>query len=497
MAEGKTYRIALQTTAIFGGVQVFQILLSILRGKLVAVLLGSAGVGISTQYISSLVIISAIATLGLNLSGIRNIAQACEENDREKLSRTYTIFVYSSYATAALGVILTVICAPLLSISAFQTPDYTLSFIALSVHVAFTILWGNQNTILQGTKSYKELAISNLLGTLLSLLLIIPLYYFWGQEGIVPGLVGSSFVNFAVAHYCVRRLNIPIVQTSVREIIESGMEMAKLGIAMMLTSLIGNLVIFLINTYITINGSLSELGLYQSGSNITTQYVGLIFSAMVVGYFPQLSAASKDNLNIRKIANEQSEITLLLISPILNFLILLAPVVIQILLSPEFLPVVTFIRIMCLGTILKAASYPIGYISFAKGDKKTFFLLEGIGGNLQNLIASIIGYSLGGLNGIAIAYFCNYFVYFIILSIVTYKLYGYSTNKAIIKFIMIAMTSAIILIFSLIFFVHPVTYLLMFLVCAGSCIYSYIELQQRVHISPQKIIKRAVKIFRP
>lgn len=490
MTEEKTYKSALKTTAIFGGVQVFQILLSIVRGKLVAVLLGSSGIGISTQYISSLVIISAIATLGLNLSGVRNIAQAYEEHDPERISKTYTVFLSWSYFTGGLGLILTIVFSPLLSIFAFQTYDQIFSFILLSLYVACTILWGNQNAILQGTKSYKELAASNLFSALISLVIIIPLYYILGQEGIVPGLILGSLISFGVAFFSVRQLKIPFAKIPVYEVFQSGLEMAKLGIAMMVTSLLGSLIIFIINTYITIHGSLSELGLYQSGSNITMQYVGLIFSAMAVGYFPQLAAVSADNEKIRKIANEQSEITILLISPIINILILLAPLVIQILLSPEFLPLENFIRIMCLGTIMKAASYPIGYISFAKGDKRTFFLLEGIWAGGQNLVTSILGYAWGGLTGMAIAYVVNYIIYFFIVSGVTYKLFNYFTNLEIIKFLMISLISAAALVLSFTLSSHPITYAFMALICVLSCAYSFNEIRRRVPLDPRLLISK-------
>ena len=48
-------------------------------------------------------------------------------------------------------------------------------------------------------------------------------------------------------------------------------------------------------------------------------------------------------------------------------------------------------------------SYPIGHISFAKGDKKFFFFYEGILSSFLRLILYSIGYIYGGLIGLALS----------------------------------------------------------------------------------------------
>jgi hypothetical protein len=59
---------------------------------------------------------------------------------------------------------------------------------------------------------------------------------------------------------------------------------------------------------------------------------------------------------------------------------------IRVLLSEEFLHISGLIRVLAFGMIFKAASYSIGAISYAKGDKKVFFLMEGGYTNLSFLI---------------------------------------------------------------------------------------------------------------
>ena len=71
--------------------------------------------------------------------------------------------------------------------------------------------------------------------------------------------------------------------------------------------------------------------------------------------------------------NQQSEIVMLIVTPLAILMIMTAPLMIRLLLSEEFTPLISVIRFMGVGLFFKAMAYPMGYISFAKGDKKFFF----------------------------------------------------------------------------------------------------------------------------
>lgn len=114
--------------------------------------------------------------------------------------------------------------------------------------------------------------------------------------------------------------------------------------------------------------------LYQAGLSITNQYYGVVFTAMAVDYFPRLFAVNTNTIQLNRIVNQQAEIvTTIIITPIL---MLAAPIIIHLLLSVEFIVLKHFIFIMAFSLIFEAASFNIGYISFAKGDKFLFFCLR-------------------------------------------------------------------------------------------------------------------------
>ena len=77
LTEGpNSYRHILKATTLFGGVQVFQVLISIIRSKFIAVLLGPEGMGIAGLLTSTTSLISGITNFGLGTSAIRNVAEA-------------------------------------------------------------------------------------------------------------------------------------------------------------------------------------------------------------------------------------------------------------------------------------------------------------------------------------------------------------------------------------------------------------------------------------
>ena len=79
--EKEGYKTAFKATALFGGVQVITILVSILKSKVVALWLGTTGFGIMSLFNSATSLIYSITNLGLQDSAVRDIAYAKGQNN--------------------------------------------------------------------------------------------------------------------------------------------------------------------------------------------------------------------------------------------------------------------------------------------------------------------------------------------------------------------------------------------------------------------------------
>ena len=91
----------LKTTTIFGGAQVIIVLSGLAKSKIIALLIGPAGVGISTLYNNILTMLSGIIGLGIGLSAIREIAK---EEDIEKRIRNCIINKTTNFTFICCGI---------------------------------------------------------------------------------------------------------------------------------------------------------------------------------------------------------------------------------------------------------------------------------------------------------------------------------------------------------------------------------------------------------
>lgn len=407
-----SYRNILKGTAMFGGVQVFNILINLLRGKMVAILLGPEGMGISSLLAAASNTLQQFSSLGLNLSIVKEVASVKEQKKDDSLSATIHIARKLLRFTALLGAVATIFIAPCLSEWSFGTENYRWHFVCCSLVVFFTTMSNGELSILQGLHEVKNLALASIVGSLVGLLAGVPLYYFYGYDGIVPAMVLLAFATWLFYRFSFRRLRYTFhaLPFTWREIKEPARRMLSLGCVLMVASLLGTLAGYLLNAFIGRYGTLHDVGLYQAANSMTNQYAGLVFTAMSLDFFPRLSAIACDNIKVRELVNRQSEIVVLTIAPVISLVILFSPLLIQILLTHKFLPLIPVIRLMALGLFFKAVSFPMGYISFAKGDKTFFFWFEGVWGNIMTLALNVLFYYYWGIVGIGISFVLSYFI---------------------------------------------------------------------------------------
>lgn len=426
-----SYRSILRGTSIFGGVQVLQVLINLVRGKFVALILGPEGMGISSLFSASSNTIQRFASLGVNLAIVREVSQKSDESDT--FNSTMAVISRLLMITSLLGAcICAFFCVPL-SRATFGTPNMAWQFVLLGVAVAFGIAGAGKLSILQGLHEVKRLSMSSLVGGLGGLLMGVPMYYFFGNKGIVPAMAALSLTMYIFYSVSLRKATQHVsgkIKFSWQEHSYIVKRLIQLGLLMMASDLIGSGVNYLINIFIRYYSDYATVGLYQAANSITNQYAGMVFTAMAMDYFPRLSKACGENDLMRTIVNRQAEIVALIIAPAMILLIATAPLIIRILLTSEFQPVLELMRWFGLGVLMKAFSYPMGYISLAKANKKVFFWLEGVTGNLLTLGLSCIMYYIFGLIGLGYAIVVDNGLCIVIYYIVNRRLYGFGFTQA-------------------------------------------------------------------
>ena len=427
----------MKATSIFGGVQVFNIAIAIVRSKAIALLLGPAGMGIVGLLTSTTGLISSLTNFGLETSAVRDIAEAHAENNEERMGKTTAVFRKLVRITGGLGALLTLVLSPWLSELTFGNRDYTWSFALLSISLLLGQLTAGQNVILQGTRRLKHLAFANMLGSLASLFVALPLYYFYGEDGIVPAIIIMALVTFIMATNFSRKVNIIKVKVSLKETFEQGKGMLKLGFMLSLSGVVSAIVAYLVRIYIGNTGNLADVGLYSAGFQIIGTYVGLVFTAMATDYFPRLSGVANDNKKRNKLVNQQGEIAILILFPIILVFIVFIPYIVQLLYSSKFLAINDMIIWAAFAMFFKAGSWAIAFQFLAKGSSKLFFINEFVT-KIYLLIFNIVGYHYFGLTGLGYSFLLTYTIYIIQVFFITKHYYDFSIHINFLKTLILA-----------------------------------------------------------
>ena len=152
--------------------------------------------------------------------------------------------------------------------------------------------------------------------------------------------------------------------------------MVKLGVAFTLAGVVGSGAEMFIRSFLNVTDSLDVVGLYNAGYMITITYAGLVFAAMESDYFPRLSAVNQDVAATNLMVNKQTEVSILMMAPLLTSLIIFLPVLIPLLLSSQFLPIVAMTQVAALAMYFKALTLPVAYITLARGYSFTYLVLE-------------------------------------------------------------------------------------------------------------------------
>jgi O-antigen/teichoic acid export membrane protein len=397
----ENYTHILKYTGIFGGVQGLNIIVGLVRNKCVAYLLGPSGMGLVALFNSVVNFVSQATNMGISFSAVRHVSELFEQGDEERITHFVKVVRAWSLLTALLGMLLCVIAGPLLSSKTFSWGDHTLHFMLLAPAVGLLAITGGETAILKGARRLKSLAAIQVFTIVISLIITIPIYAFFGQAGIVPVIVLGALTTMLLTIRYSYRLY-PLQLTGAKGILGEGMEMVRLGMAFVVAGIMGSGAEMLIRSFLNVEGELDVVGLYNAGFMLTMTYAGMVFSAMETDYFPRLSAVGNDVEKLNMVVNRQSEVTLLIVSPMLPVMMLLLPVLIPILFRSDFLPVVAMAQVILLSMYVRAVYLPMAYITLAKGDSIHYFMLEAAY-DILVVVFVIVGYLHWGLTGTGIA----------------------------------------------------------------------------------------------
>ena len=417
------YRSIFKATAILGSVQLFNIIIGIIRNKIVSILLGPAGMGIVGMLISATQTVNGFTNCGLTTSAVKNLSVAYEEKDIIAFGKALYVLRRLLWSTGILGALVALVLSKQLSIWSFGNEDFTPSFTILSLSLIITQLTNGNIVILKACRQIKLYAKANVLGNFLSLFITLPLYYIWGAAAIVPVLLSMNVTTFVCAYIYQRKLNIAEVKTEQQEFKEISWDIFKVGIAIAVSEVFPLMASYLIRANISNVGGLTDVGLYSAGFAILNGYVGMIFTAMSSDYIPRLSGLVKDDKACEVTINSQLQLSFLILFPILALFIVFSKVIVYILYSADFFAMTGMLYWGALAMLFKTLNWCYGCILIPKRDSKVYFIFSVLSAAVY-LGASVVLYNYLGVTGLGVAFLISHFFDFIPGYIYVSRKYG-------------------------------------------------------------------------
>lgn len=476
-----SYKKIMKSTGIFGGVQLFVALTGILKTKVIALLLGAEGIGLYGLLVSTVSLLGSLFNCGIKSSGVRDLAHCADSEDIPAISKQVTIIYRYSLLMGIIGMLITLLFSRSISQMLFSGYAYTCAIAYLSVVVLIDQLVNAQLVILQGLRQLSFLAKTNLAGSFLSLCVAVPVLYVFGKDGIVPVIFLSSLLLLLRAWYYVRKLKIVKCDISWKKTMVSGLPMIKLGAALSLSSLIGMGSMYFLRVFVGRNLGMTELGFFNASITVIDSYVGMIFTAMATDYFPRLSSIHKDHVASAGFINEQSEMGIICIIPLIQWLITCTSLAVIVLYSEDFMPMIPLLRLLLAGTLFKAVVYAFDYYLIAQGRARIFMFNELLSW-LYIVVCAVSGYYLIGFDGIGWGYLIGYF--FSLIQSISVNVFffrirpsGKMIKLLVISFVLIAMNLSLSYAYS-----GAMFYLISGLISMITTLWSVYELNKRISL---------------
>lgn len=430
----------LAATSVTGLASIGNIALSVIRVKVIALLVGPAGIGLLGLYLRLTTLVATFSGLGLSQSGVREVASA---KTPDELARTRRALISASVILGLIAAAVVLIFKRPIARAIFEDTTRENDVAWLGLAVFMTGLATAQTAYLQGLRKIKQAALVSVGGALVGSVIGIAFVVALGADGLVALVIasptGGALVAWLFARRARREAEPHAKAGPLSHLIPRWRSLVTMGVTVMVAQLASNYVSLEVRARLVEDLGLATAGHFEASWQISMTYIGFVLTAMGADFFPRLTAAIAAAKNDRttpnpspnpshRLVNDQTEVALLLAAPVLIGLAGLAPVGIHLLYSSEFEPSILLLRIQSLGDTLRIVAWPLAYLMLAHGKNRLYLAAELLwSGVFFALILALLP-SLG-LTATAIAYTLAFAAYLAFLLYAAHRVDGLKLDR--------------------------------------------------------------------
>lgn len=426
-----THHHVLKFTSLFGGVQGLKLAVSVLRNKLASLLLGTSGFGLLAVYSSITDFVTNVCNCGIPINATQHTSELYAQCSDHEL-RAFALCARTWIVWAGLAaMLLSAVLSPALSYFFFDRQlTHALEIVALTPVVIAYLVAECECSLLKGMRQLRAVATIECVVAVTTLLSTIPFYYYWGLRGIIAALITSTTLSAIIHLRWSTRLLPYRIRPFSAEVLRRGWPFVRRGLPYVLAGIAGSASLLAVPLIILSTGTLAHAGLFRAAYAMMVGYAGMAFVALEADYYPRLSTTRHRPHNMSQCVNQQIEVCVLLIAPLQTLLVVCLPLVVHILYTPHFAPVVAMATCAAFHTFFRAMMLPIAYIPLAWGKSRVYLLVE-LASYALFCLGMWAGWALGQLTGMGVALSWTALLDLVLVYATYSRLYGYRLHPRV------------------------------------------------------------------
>ncbi|ENW85205.1 hypothetical protein F906_02732 [Acinetobacter pseudolwoffii] len=408
----------LQTSVLNGVAVLIKTITLFVLNKILAVYLGPTGYAALGQFQNFIQMVTTFAGSAINTAVIKYTAEYHEDESKQRAiwkTAGSIVFVFS-----LMFAFLILIFQRQLSLYIFHTLEYQTVFVWFAVFLLFF----NFNTlflaILNGKKEILKLVLANIAGSLLALIVTSILAIKLHLYGALIALSIYQSIAFIVTLFLCYRADWFKFSSLFGKI---DLKITKKFSSFIWMALVSAICVplsqMLIRAYLSQEFGLAYAGYWEAMIRLSTVYLMLVTTTLGVYYLPRLSELQMiDEIKKEVYLGYKFLFPLAVAGGIIIFV--LRDLIIKVLFSPSFAPMQSLFFWQMMGDALKIGSWILAYLMLSKAMTKLYISTEIIF-TLSLIALTYVCTQLFGFEGVSMAHFINYGMYWIVISFFIFK----------------------------------------------------------------------------
>lgn len=373
---------------------------------------------------------SVFAVFGLNNSVVRELSRCGD--DKRAIGKVYYISNRLILFSSAIVFLLTLVFAEEIGLYIFNENGHAAGVRCVAFIVVFMVAAKEGYAILNGIRSLRKLAISQIVSSGVGSIGVILAVWLWKVDAI-PAALGIISVTMAVVTYFyVRKEGIREVKASWMEFRKTSRTLLYIGAGVTVAGIVSTLMTLMSKSFLTEHYSISAVGFYQSSWTISNLYTGIILAAMGVDFMPRLSKVIDDGKQATELINQQIIFGIVLSSVAISGILLFSKEILNLLYTKDFEVASIIVRWHIIGVFFRVMAFPFSYTILAKGEAKFYTVAQILFWTGDYMLLMICSH-FWGFEGLGVNYPIAYLGYLVMTFLAARRICHFSCSGELVR----------------------------------------------------------------